>query len=279
MSAAPCCGPWVFDNSMVAARGVLSISVRQPRMVIPPAMRTIRLRLTAIACLLACKSSNEPSTPVSPRLRVVTGDEQVSAPRRVLPVPVVVQALSPSGQPEPFVLVTFAVASGGGFLQAPNQSSSVTVPSDGTGLASVQWSVGSSVGIYSNSLIAARLDVDAQVTFRATVLVGPPVALQFLSAPSLVAYNVVPNPEIRVGIVDGDGNLVSTATASVVTISTTPLVGIRGNSATTVDGVAAFPGFRITCSTVGTTSDIQFTATAGQFRGSTRMRVSGPPCP
>src|SRR3970040_1962716 len=28
MSAAPCCGPWEFDNSMVAARGVLSISVR-----------------------------------------------------------------------------------------------------------------------------------------------------------------------------------------------------------------------------------------------------------
>src|SRR5438552_17198468 len=29
MRAAPCWGPWVFDNSMVAARGALSICVRR----------------------------------------------------------------------------------------------------------------------------------------------------------------------------------------------------------------------------------------------------------
>src|SRR3989442_941686 len=29
MRAAPCCGPWVCDHSMVAARGALSICVRR----------------------------------------------------------------------------------------------------------------------------------------------------------------------------------------------------------------------------------------------------------
>jgi len=31
MRAAPCCGPWRFDTSMVAARGALSICVRPRR--------------------------------------------------------------------------------------------------------------------------------------------------------------------------------------------------------------------------------------------------------
>jgi hypothetical protein len=245
-------------------------------------MRYARRRAAAgLVCVLlaglACADAGGRTGPNTPpqRLRIVSGDNQISLARRALLQPIVVQALSPAGTAEPLVPVTFAVVSGGSYLSLSGATTAVNKSTDASGLASVPWVIGAAIGPLAHQVVVTRPGVEGSVTFTATGVVGAPVALSFVTNPSLVAYNVVPNPEITVAIVDEVGSVVSASSPTIVTISSTTLVRFSGVTATTLAGVASFPNFRITCSSVGTTSPVTFTTTAGSLRGSTGMRVSG----
>src|ERR1041385_4458852 len=85
---------------------------------------------------LACddvQGRTGPNTPPQ-RLRIVSGDNQISLARRALPQPIVVQTLSPAGRAESLVPVSFAVVSGGGYLSLSVTTTVVNKVTDASGL-------------------------------------------------------------------------------------------------------------------------------------------------
>lgn len=104
----------------------------------------------------------------SPRLRIVSGNDQLSLARRALPQQIVVQTLSVSGDAEPLAPVTFAVASGGGYLSLSTAITSVTKNADASGIASVPWVVGAAIGPSVHQVVVNRPGIEGTVTFAAS---------------------------------------------------------------------------------------------------------------
>ena len=80
------------------------------------------------------------------------------------------------------------------------------------------------------------------------ITAGAPAALAFSQQPttSIAGTNITPTVQVRV--VDGAGNLVTTATTSItLTIGTNPGGGVLGGTTTQIasGGSAAFPGLSI----------------------------------
>ena len=124
----------------------------------------------------------------------------------------VVRATDAVGNPKAGVVVSFAVTSGGGSLNA------ASVITDATGLASVKWTLGNSAG--PQTAIASVTGL-APLTFTATAQAGPADALTIVSGNNQSGSPGAPLPDsLRVRLTDKFGNPVAG-----VTILWTPIAG------------------------------------------------------
>jgi len=113
---------------------------------------------------------SRPAEPVL--LEAVSGDNQHGPAGSVLPLPVVVKALTSGGEPAAGIPVLFDVAAGGGSV---TPHSALT---DSSGIASTRWRLGPAP--VSNRVVAAVQGQDARVTFSASADPGDPPSLEFL---------------------------------------------------------------------------------------------------
>ncbi|MGH7676145.1 MAG: carboxypeptidase-like regulatory domain-containing protein [Gemmatimonadales bacterium] len=119
--------------------------------------------VTIAFAAVACSEGGGTGAKVPPTLAVVSGDSQSGEIELPLGQPLVVSVTAASGDPEPNVTVTWAVAAGGGLLSAPATSTGVD------GQAFVTYTLGASSG--ENRVTASVSDaVGSPVTFRLTAL-------------------------------------------------------------------------------------------------------------
>jgi hypothetical protein len=118
-----------------------------------------------------------------PRLVVVSGDAQSGEQGDTLPLPLVVRALDPAGQPVANVAVSFSASIGGGSITAADATT------DASGLADARWVLGLPLGPQLVAVHAAGYD---SVTFLATATAGTRV----------VRVDLLPGDSILVGAGD-----------------------------------------------------------------------------
>lgn len=141
--------------------------------------RTAAVLVSVLATLFfrSCGDTTEEGQPVSRPagsvlLEAVSGDRQHGPAGSVLPLPIVVQALTSEGEPVAGIPVQFDVAAGGGSV---TPQSALT---DSSGIASTRWTLGPAP--VSNRVVAAVRAQDARVTFSASAYPGDPPPLEFL---------------------------------------------------------------------------------------------------
>jgi adhesin/invasin len=136
--------------------------------------------------------------PVPSQLVGYSGNNQTARPGNPLPNPPAFLVTDPSGVPVPGVTVSFVVTAGGGTLSSPTSITNTD------GIATVSWTLGSSLG--TNTLQASISGGIPPVIFNAIAQSPPPAAIvinagdrQFASAGSPVSTA----PSVKV--VDADG--------------------------------------------------------------------------
>ncbi len=165
------------------------------------------------------------------RLRAGSGDRQVGAPGRELPLPLKVLVTDDDGRPIPDVEVSFrAVGEGSGTLSEAGSRS------DYQGSAQVTWTLGPEPGAQSVQALAASSSGSAlggsPVTFTAEAVRPPPARILLLQAPPATSQNgmlfaqqpvvavvdsedqPVAQADVSVSIASGDGTLEGTTTVS-----------------------------------------------------------------
>lgn len=105
-------------------------------------------------------------------LEIVSGDGQTAPYGTTLPQPIVVRVTDAFGNPIAGIPVTFKAAPGSGSVSAPDPTT------DATGSAGVEWTLGPAPGQQTVTALAPRVN---DVTFNATAVAGPPVALSIAS--------------------------------------------------------------------------------------------------
>lgn len=100
------------------------------------------------------------------RLVVASGAAQSALASTALPQPIVLRTLAADSVPVPGVVVSFAVATGGGTLSV------LTDTSDATGTVSTSWTLGTTIGAQSITATAAGL-TPSPLTIGATAISGP----------------------------------------------------------------------------------------------------------
>ncbi|MDQ3224232.1 MAG: Ig-like domain-containing protein, partial [Gemmatimonadota bacterium] len=164
-------------------------------------------------------------------LRAGSGDGQVGAPGRELPLPLVVVVTDDDDRPIPDVDVTFtAVGQDDGTISKP------TIRSDYQGRVEVKWTLGAQPGVQAVQAVAANSAGSAlsgsPLTFSADAVRPPPARLLLLQAPPAVAQNgaffdrqpvvavldsdnqPVTEVDVTVSIASGVGLLTGTTTVS-----------------------------------------------------------------
>ncbi|MBX7118120.1 MAG: Ig-like domain-containing protein [Gemmatimonadaceae bacterium] len=211
-------------------------------------------------------------------LGAVSGDAQSATVGQALAQPVVLQVTATDAVPVAGVPVTFAVTTGGGTLNVTADTS------DASGLVSVNWTLGATLGAQS---LTASVPGVATATRVVTATGTAPVAsrLVFTAEPAGLVAGAAIAP-LTVQAQDGTGALASTFTGA-VTIALAPngFGATVGGTATVnaVGGVATFPanittagtGYRLIATsgvlTPDTTAAFDVTAAAA----SQLVRVSG----
>ena len=145
-------------------------------------------------------------------LIAASGDQQIGTVGTQLAQDLVVRATDAVGNPKAGVVISFAVTSGCGTLNA------ASVITDATGLASVHWTLGNLTG--PQTAIASVTGL-APVSFTATARAGAPDALVILTGNNQSGSPGSPLPDsLRVRLTDKFGNPVSG-----VTINWSPIAG------------------------------------------------------
>jgi hypothetical protein len=161
---------WSSDNSTVAdvSAGGLATAV---------AVGSTKVRGTVTLTKASIVDSATVSvTQVPAHFNKFTGDNQIDTVSGTLPTAITVQVTDTTAHPISQILVAFAVTSGGGHV------SSAADTTDATGRASVQWTLGSSVGPNVMTATAAVAIPGSPATFTASgVLAG--------SSPSVAVNN------------------------------------------------------------------------------------------
>jgi adhesin/invasin len=141
--------------------------------------------LAAFAMVAACGGgdSSGPSDPEPASVAVHNGNNQTGQVATAVALPPAVIVKDQRGRPIEGVVVTFAIASGGGTLGTPQ------VQTDQDGIARVgAWILGNLVG---TNTVTATVTGLTPVTFTATAIAGPPAALAFITAPPVSAESRV----------------------------------------------------------------------------------------
>ncbi|HVX38963.1 MAG TPA: Ig-like domain-containing protein [Gemmatimonadaceae bacterium] len=274
----------------------------QPRSQRAPARIIVHsFALAAAIALAACGGSTEPSgggntpppkdvTPAS--ITPSTTDTLRATVGSSAGAPLTVTVKNKAGDPLDTILVTFAVASGGGTV------SNLTVRTNAAGQASTNWTLGSTAGVQTATATVASL---APVTFTAIAASGSAAAAtkvagdnQSAAAGATVAVapsvkvtdqfgNPVSNTLVTFIVASGGGsvtgNLINTNAAGIATLGSWKLgsaVGTNTLTATVGAGNIAALTFTATA-TAGAAAQIAYTNTAPQlaigdtFRLATRV--------
>ena len=145
------------------------------------------------------------------------------------------------------VTVTAALASGSGILGGTLTANTVSGVATFTNLA-----LTGTVGAYTINFNSGVLT--AVTSGAITMSAGAPAGLAFLVQPTNVGSGASIAPAVQVRVVDGSGNLVSTATNNVViALGSNPVAGVLGGtlSGAAVAGVATFSSLTIDKAGVG----------------------------
>lgn len=142
-------------------------------------------------------------------LRAGSGDGQVGAPGRELPLPLVVVVTDADNRPIPDVEVSFTVVGqDGGTISEP------TIQSDHEGSAQVKWTLGTQPGAQTVQAVAARSSGSAltgsPLTFTAQAVRPPPARILLLQAPPAIVQNgILFDRHPVVAILDADNQPVT----------------------------------------------------------------------
>jgi len=141
----------------------------------------------------------------------VSGESQTAAVNTTLPQPLVIEAVDSNGAPVPNQSVTFTVVKSDGALTSTNQQGqTVTAVTDQNGQASVQFMLGSRVGVGNNQVSATAPGFVGQALFCETSTVGPPakILVEMGDQQTGLAGQALPSPLV-VEVFDAGGNPVS----------------------------------------------------------------------
>ena len=179
------------------------------------------------------------------QLVLASGGAQTAAVGTALTDSVVVRTLASDGEPAQGVVVTFAVASGGGALSATADTTDVN------GRASTRWTLGTTLGAQAITAAAGGLS-GSPLAIAATGIASTPSQLVIASQPSAAIAGVTMAPAIVVEVRDAFGNVATTFTGDVsVALAGTTLPTVGGTlTRAAVKGVATFPDLALTA--VGT---------------------------
>ena len=148
-----------------------------------------------------CKDSSGPQFGPPATLTVVSGASAEGTAGAALAAPLSVKVADAQGRPVGGATVAFSIKSGGGSLSAGSGST------DGSGIASVNWTLGTSAGAAQAE--ARVTGITAPAVFNITVKAGAPTNLQRVSNPpggSAAGYELIDSVAIRV--TDSFGNAV-----------------------------------------------------------------------
>ena len=142
------------------------------------------------------------------KIVVISGNNQQGIIGAVLANPLVVQLVDGFGRPLAGRSVTFHVSKSDGTLQAfPNQARDITLQTGPDGQASVQFQLGSRIGVGVNQVSVSSSGFVGEVVFSADSLLGPPAQIHAVSGEGQKGQVNSPLPEPLVVIVtDAGGN-------------------------------------------------------------------------
>ena len=127
----------------------------------------------------------------NPAVSIISGNDQEGLPGKILPLPLVIRLIDPSGEPIASSAITFSVASGDGALVArpfdPAPSVSITLNTNEEGLAWVYYLQGATNGVTSSIAVTTNGDsigrphtqtagTDVTVSFSANTSIPPHAA-------------------------------------------------------------------------------------------------------
>ncbi len=165
-------------------------------------------------------------------IEIVSGSAQTDTVAKTLGAPLVVKVTDAAGNALSGVTVNWARLAGVGAVSAP------TSTTNAAGLASIQFTLGTSVGTANIGASVAGLAPTA--TFTANAVAGKPASIAVVSGngQTETILHVLPNPFV-VKVVDAYGNVVSGAT-----VTWTRMAGYGspagGTSTTNASGLASY---------------------------------------
>ena len=143
------------------------------------------------------------------RVQAGSGDGQVGAPGRELPLPLEVVVTDGDNRPIPDVEISFTtVGAGGGTISKP------VISSDHEGRVQVKWTLGAEPGVQTVQAVGANSSGSAldgsPLTFSAEAISPPPARIVLLQAPpTLVQSGTLFDRQPIVGILDPDNQPVA----------------------------------------------------------------------
>jgi len=142
------------------------------------------------------------------KLQAGSGDGQVGAPGRELPLPLEVVVTDDDNRPIPDVEISFTVSGQNGTISDP------AIRSDHQGRVQVQWTLGGQVGAQTVQAVAANSSgsplTGSPLTFTAEAVRPPPARILLLQAPpALVQNGILFDRQPVIGILDPDNQPVA----------------------------------------------------------------------
>jgi hypothetical protein len=210
----------------------------------------------------------------------VGGNNQSGPVDAPLPVPISVMVTDASGNPVRGVAVTWAASAGGGSVSPGDPHT------DGFGVSSKMWTLGSTAGVQSIAAIADGL-TGSSVTFTATATPGGTARLSFFVEPSHVVAGSAIKPPIQVRALDSDGNhtpqFAGAVTIAIVagpagaTLGGTTTVNTNGGTAhfgdLTIDKAGA--GYQLVASSAGLSAAVSSSFAVSSGTSASLLLVSG----
>lgn len=173
------------------------------------------------------------------KLVVESGNAQSGTVSAALPQPIVLRTLASDDVPVAGVIVTFAVATGGGSLTA------LADTSDANGFVTTSWTLGAPVGVQSITATAAGL-TGSPMTITATANPGVPTTVVLTQVPTAATAGAPLTPPVLAAVHDAAGNVVTSFTGTVsLELPAGANGGVTGTtSVNAVAGVATFADVR-----------------------------------
>lgn len=232
---------FTLDSTRVQVNGSTGVATFLP-------LRGSARIVAALPSGLRADTANFTVTLPASQLVLGSGQAQSGVVSAPLADSIVVRTLASDGLPAPGVVVSFAVASGGGTLSA------LVDTSDASGNVSTRWTLGAALGAQGISASAEGLS-GSPLAITATAVAGTAVAANVVTAPTGGIAGAA-LPAFSYGVYDQHGNLatsysgVARLTLQQADSSQPAAVIVSGDSAVVENGVVTFNALIV--STAGT---------------------------